>query len=223
MGLATGPQVLLAKQVEAQAVYDLEDAKSTVHDAEAGLRQTVGVPADTDIRIESGELDQMPKGLGDDVEILMIDALKQRPDLAAQAAKVQAADASIARARSEFYPEIEVSGSYGQAIWSYTVNGGSTQNLNQPFYSALMTLKWDLFTGFDRYFGVQSAAASGTRPGQNLGRSELMQSQRFGRPTTTTPRQKRNAMLLKHCLLHRRHHTQPITKAIGTAWRQSLT
>src|SRR5215472_10422273 len=55
VGLATQPQILLAKQVEAQAVYDLENAKSMVHDAEADLRQAIGVAADTDIRIKRSQ------------------------------------------------------------------------------------------------------------------------------------------------------------------------
>jgi outer membrane protein len=168
VGLATGPQVLLAKQVEAQAVYDLENAKSMVHDAEAGLRQAVGIAADTDINIQSSQLDRLPENLAGDVETLMSDALRKRPDIAAQIAAVHAGDAAIARARSEFYPEVEVSGNYGQVIWSYTVNGGNTQNLNQPFYGALVTLKWDLFTGFDRYYGVQKATAE-----RNSARAQL--------------------------------------------------
>jgi len=49
---------------------------------------------------------------------------------------------------------VEIGGNYGQIIWSYTVNGGSTQDLNQPFYGALLTLRWDLFSGFDRYYGI---------------------------------------------------------------------
>ena len=159
VGLATQPQILLAKQVKAQAVYDVENANSMVHDAEAGLRQTVGVAADTNITIQSAQLDHLPKNLGDDVEKLMADALKQRPDIAAQIAAVRGGDAAIAGATSEFYPEVELSGNYGQVIWSYTVNGGNTQNLNQPFYGALVTLRWNLFTGFDRYYGLQKATA----------------------------------------------------------------
>jgi outer membrane protein TolC len=159
VGLATEPQVMLAKQVEAQAVYDLENAKSMVHDAEAGLRQAVGIAADTNIRIVSAQLDRMPKKLNDDVDHLMADALKQRPDVAAQIALVRAANAAILHAKSDFYPEVELSGNYGQIIWGYTVNGGNTQNLNQPFYGALLTLRWNLFTGFDRYYGLQKATA----------------------------------------------------------------
>jgi len=159
VGLATKPQVLLAKQVQAQAVYDLETANSQVHDSEAGLRQTVGVPADTDINVDAGQLDRLPKNLSEDVEALIADAIRRRPDLAAQIASVRAGDAAVARARAEFYPEVSVSGNYGQVIWSYTVNGGHTQDINQPFYGASLNLKWNLFTGFDRYYAVQQATA----------------------------------------------------------------
>jgi ATP-dependent protease ClpP protease subunit len=77
MGLANGTAVFLAKQVEAQAVYDLENAKSMVHDADAGLRQAVGIAADTDIRIQTARLDRLPENLGDDVETMRTAALKQ--------------------------------------------------------------------------------------------------------------------------------------------------
>src|SRR5215469_2575619 len=168
VGLATRPQVLLAKQVQAQAVYDLENAKSMVHDAEANLRLVVGVAANAPIKIPGHEVDHLPQTLGDDVEMLMTDALKRRPDIGAQIAAVRAGDAAIARARAEYYPEVEVGGNYGQIIWSYTANGGPAQNLNQPFYGALLTLRWNLFTGFERYYGVQKAIAD-----RNAAREQL--------------------------------------------------
>ncbi len=168
MGLATHPQILLAKQVEAQAVYDLENAKSMVHDAESVLYEAIGVAPDVPIAVQSVDHQNVPANLGDDVEKLIADALKKRADVAAKIAAVRAGDAAIARAKSEFYPEVGVSGNYGQIIWSYTINGAHTQNLNQPFYGALLTLRWDLFTGFDRYYGVQKATAE-----RNAARSEL--------------------------------------------------
>ncbi|HKN00298.1 MAG TPA: TolC family protein [Candidatus Binataceae bacterium] len=167
-GLATKPQILMAKQLEAQAIYDLENAKSMVHDAESILYEAVGVAPDVYIAVQNIDHQNVPENLGDDVEKLMDDALKNRPDVAAQIAAVRATDAAIDEAESQFYPEVGVSGNYGQIIWSYTVNGGSTQNLNQPFYGALLTLRWNLFTGFDRYYGVQGAIAK-----RNLARSEL--------------------------------------------------
>jgi outer membrane protein len=168
MGLATHPQILLAKQVEAQAVYDLENAKSMVHDAESVLYEAIGVAPDVAIAVQSVDNQNVPRNLGDDVEKLIADALKKRPDVAAKIAAVSAGNAAIAGAESEFYPEVGVSGNYGQIIWSYTINGGHTQNLNQPFYGALLTLRWDLFTGFDRHYGVQKATAE-----RNAARSEL--------------------------------------------------
>jgi outer membrane protein len=159
VGLATKPQVLLATHVQAQAIYDLENARSAVHDAEASLRQTIGVQADANINIDPGHLDRLPKNLSDDVEALVADAIRQRPDLAAQIAAVRAGDAAIDRARADFYPEVGVGGNYGEVIWNYTVNGGSSQNLKQPFYSAMATMRWDIFTGFDRYYAVEKATA----------------------------------------------------------------
>jgi len=158
-GLATAPQVLLAKQLEAQAVYDLENAKSMVHDAKSGLCEAIGVAPDVPIGVQSVDHRNVPADLSDDVEKLMDDAVKNRPDIAAKIAAVRANDAGIEEAESEFYPEVELSGNYGQVIWSYTVNGGHTQNLNQPFYGALLSLRWNLFTGFDRYYGMRKAIA----------------------------------------------------------------
>jgi outer membrane protein len=168
MGVATKPQMLIAKQIEAQAVYDLENAKSMVHDAESVLYATIGVAPDVAIKVQSIDNQNVPATLSNDVEGLISDAIKNRPDIAAQIAAVRAGDSSVAGAESDFYPEVGISGNYGQIIWSYTVNGGHTQNLNQPFYGALISLRWNLFTGFDSYYGVRKATAE-----RNQARSEL--------------------------------------------------
>jgi outer membrane protein TolC len=173
VGLATKPQILTAKQLQAQAVYDLENARSMVHEAEAGLRQSIGLAPNSSINIRAGELDYLPETLGNDIEVLMSNALKRRPDIAAQVAAVRAGDAAIAGARAEYYPEVEIGGNYGQIIWSYTVNGGPTQNLNQPFYGALLTLRWNLFSGFERYYGVQKAIADRNAAREQLKSLEL--------------------------------------------------
>ena len=159
MGLATGPQILSAKQVEAQAIYDLENARAMVHDAESGLCEAIGVASDVTINVQSIDHEKVPAALSDDVERLIERAVRRRPDIAAQIAAVRAETAAIERARAEFYPEVELGGNYGQDIWNYTVNGGPNQSLNQPFYGALVTLRWNLFTGFDRYYAERKAVA----------------------------------------------------------------
>jgi outer membrane protein len=159
VGLATKRQILLAKQVQAQSVYDLENARSMVHDAESALCEAIGIPSGVAIQVQSVEHQNVPANLTADVESLVTDALKRRPDMGAQVAAIRADEAAIARAESEYYPEVGVGGNYGQVIWSYTVNGGHSQNLNQPFYGAFMTLRWNLFTGFERYYAVSKANA----------------------------------------------------------------
>ncbi len=173
MGLATKRQILLAKQVEAQAVYDLENAKSMVHDAGSNLCEAVGVASTETINVQGIERQSIPPNLSDDVERLINDAVKKRPDIAAEIAAVRAGDAAIDQAESEFYPEVGVSGNYGQIIFSYTVNGGHTQNLDQPFYGALLTLRWNLFTGFDRYYAVRKATAQRDKARAELKSLEL--------------------------------------------------
>jgi outer membrane protein len=127
MGLATRPQILMGKQVEAQALYDYENAKSMVHDAESGLAQAIGLASDVPIHVRTTEQDHIPSTLNDDVEKLIDDAVSRRPDVAAQIAAVRGGDAAIESAQAEFYPEVEIGGNYGQTIWSYTVNGGPSQ------------------------------------------------------------------------------------------------
>src|SRR6202040_4409321 len=68
MGLATRPQILLAQQVEAQAVYDLENAKSMVHDAESVLYEAIGVAPDMSITVQNVNQQNVPPNLSDDVE-----------------------------------------------------------------------------------------------------------------------------------------------------------
>jgi len=159
VGLATRPQTLIAAQVEAQAVYDLESSHAMVQAAHAGLAEAIGISPQASLTVRSVEHDPMPDNLGEDVEKLIAEAAKARPNLAAQAAAVRAGDAAIELAHSEFYPKVGIGGNFGQVIWSYTVNSGHTQNLDQPFYGALVTLQWDLFTGFDRYYAERKAIA----------------------------------------------------------------
>jgi len=110
----------------------------------------------------------VPPNLSDDVEALIADALKKRLDVAAQIAAIRAGDAAIAGAEVGVLPQSWCKRKLWANIWSYTVNSGHPQNLNQPFYGALLHTPMELFTGFDRYYGVRKATAE-----RNLARSQL--------------------------------------------------
>ena len=60
VGLATKPQVLLSVQREAQAEYDLQNARLTVSDAQARLAVAAGVEANSAPDIESLESQPIP-------------------------------------------------------------------------------------------------------------------------------------------------------------------
>jgi len=88
-GLATQPAVLLARQREAQAEYDLENARLSVSLAQADLAVALGVRVDQTPEVEPLGDAQLPKSLGADVEQLIDAAVRERPDLAAKVSAVR--------------------------------------------------------------------------------------------------------------------------------------
>jgi outer membrane protein TolC len=173
VGLATKPEVLLARQVETRAVYDLENAHVAVKNAEAELALTLGLPANRPLAIESLENQAMPKELGDAVDSLIDTALAQRPDLAARVAELRAADAAVARAKANFFPTFDFRGVYGQKIWDYTASGAGPFRSNEPAWATAFGFNWDIFTGFDRLNAVREAEADSRNARAQLAASEL--------------------------------------------------
>ena len=161
VGLATKPQVLLSVQSEAQAEYDLQNARLTVSDAQARLAVATGVEANSAPDIESLESQPIPKALGQTVDQLISVALRQRPDLAAKVAAVRAAKADVDAAQASLYPTVGASGYYGFNGFNYNLSNPPTPifTAGVPDYAALVTLKWDLFTGFERLNSIRKAQA----------------------------------------------------------------
>ncbi|MGH7932547.1 MAG: TolC family protein [Candidatus Binataceae bacterium] len=158
-GLATEPELLLAKQRVAQSQFDLANARLLVHDAQANLAVALGVPANREIRVDSLRDQTVPESLGDAVDKLIAQARRERPDLAADVANLRASNAQIASARAQFFPAVALSANYGESLWNYTFKGPPAVRTGQPQYSALLTLKWDIFTGFKRLNDVRRAEA----------------------------------------------------------------
>lgn len=157
LGLATQPELLLAKETVAQSRFDLVNAQLLVHDAEAQMAVALGVPADPPVKIAGLESQPIPQELNHSVEDLIAEARRQRPDLAARVASVHASEADIRRARAEFLPVVGLSAGYGENLWNFTLQIPPTVQVGQPQYSALLTFKWDLFTGFRRLNELRAA------------------------------------------------------------------
>ncbi len=168
LGLATEPELLLAKERVAQSRFDLANAHLLVHDAEAQLAVALGVPANALPQIEGLEHEPVPKSLNAEVDMLIAQARRQRPDLAARVASLRAREAEVSQARAQFFPVAGLSANYGENLWNYTFATPRTAQTGQPQYSALLTLRWDIFTGFRRLNDVRRAEAD-----REVARAEL--------------------------------------------------
>ncbi|HLW70511.1 MAG TPA: TolC family protein [Candidatus Binataceae bacterium] len=172
-GLATRPELLLSRQRVAQAEYDVANAELSVEEAQANLALSLGIAANDAIEVNGLAHQQIPTTLAAQVDDLINQAIVTRPDLAAAVATVRAGDASIRRARSEFMPEVDILGNYGEQNWGYTFNAAPQIQGNLPQYTALLALKWDVFTGFSRLNAVREAEANRRERAATLQSREL--------------------------------------------------
>jgi outer membrane protein len=159
LGLATEPELLLAKERFAQSRFDLANAHLLVHDAEAQLAIALGVPANEVPAAQGLENQAVPNSLKASVEQLIARARRERPDLAARVANLRASEADVSQAKAQFYPVVGLSANYGENVWNFTFATSSTVQTSQPQYSAMLTLKWDVFTGFRRLNDVRRSEA----------------------------------------------------------------
>jgi outer membrane protein len=161
VGLATKPHVLLSEQREAQAEYELQNARLAVTDAQARLAVAIGMQANAAPDIVSLEGQPVPKALGRTVDELIGVALRQRPDLAAKVAALRAAKARVDAAHASLYPTLDATAYYGFHGFNYNLSNPPTLTYYSgvPEYAALVTLKWDLFTGFERLNSIRKAQA----------------------------------------------------------------
>jgi outer membrane protein len=150
-GLATRPELLLARQESARAVFDLESALGSVADAQAALAESLGIPPTALMVVADLSTLPLPTGLTDSVERRIDRTLRRRPDLAAQLAALRAREAAVRRASAEYLPRFLFSGSVDQVVQRY-ISGPPFARFttNETEYHALLKLEWTLFDGFGR-------------------------------------------------------------------------
>lgn len=148
VGLATRPEVLLAREGRTRAAFDVEAAQGAVHAAEGALAESLGIAPDPPLKVvpytESGE----PERLARSVEDVMRAALAARPDLKALQAQVVAQKAEERAARGRFGPRLGLDVSGGYQWWWYDAIPGQSSTLAAPTVDAHLSLDWNLFAGF---------------------------------------------------------------------------
>jgi outer membrane protein len=158
-GLATKPDVLLARQREARANYELQNAELGVSDAQADLALALGIRVDALPAIATNTSQTVPATLNRAVESLIDNALQQRPDLASAVAALRAKDAEVKLARASMYPTVKLGAYYGSHAFNYRLSNPPTPQFTAmaPEYAAMVTVKWDAFAGFEHLNAIGRA------------------------------------------------------------------
>jgi outer membrane protein TolC len=146
-GRSTMPDVLNARAEAAQAVFDLESADGDEKIARVVLTQTLGVEPSPNIMIDAARDAPLPESLALSVDELIDRAIKNRPDLAAQALEIRRADDAIKAARSEYRPQVVLQGNAAYtSVWP-TADYGQLGPASQATWAASLAVQWRLFDG----------------------------------------------------------------------------
>ena len=146
-GRSTLPDVLNARAEAAQAVFDRESASGDEKIARVALSEVVGVEPSPDLTIDGQNSAPLPSDLAASIEALIDRAIATRPDLAAQAAEIRAADDAIRAARAEYRPQIVLKGSAAQTSLWPTTDYGQLGHVSEPTWSAALGIEWRIFDG----------------------------------------------------------------------------
>jgi hypothetical protein len=135
-GRSTMPDVLNARAEASQAIFDRESADGDEKIARVNLTEAVGVEPSPNIVVDAATSAPLPSELAASIESLIDRAIADRPDLAAQAAEIRAADDAIRATRSEYWPRVVLQGAAAQtSIWP-TADYGQLGNASQATWAA---------------------------------------------------------------------------------------
>jgi outer membrane protein len=146
-GLATIVDVQLARRGTAQAQYDLAQAIAAQHDAIYTLLAAMDLPPTQKLRVASASARPLPPRTEGTVDDLLREALRRRPDLLADVAKLRATDANILAARSALAPKLSLSGNVMGNIGRLSVDNSPYLGVVKPQGALLLNLEWPLYEG----------------------------------------------------------------------------
>ena len=161
-GLATEPELLIARKNITQADFDLAAAKRNVEVTLGNLRVAAGLEANAPLQVIPPSGKVALQSLSLQVDQLISTALASRPDLAAKMAEIKASSAGTARAKADFLPKLSLQGNYNSYSYGFYGKQGATAgtyygNYNQA--QGFLVLSWDLFDGGERVSKVKKRQA----------------------------------------------------------------
>ena len=146
-GRSTIPDVLNAKAETSQDIFDLESADGDEKVARVVLAEEVGAEPSPNVQIDAMSNAPLPESLTISIDQLIDRAIAARPDLAAQAAEIRAADDQIREAKGDYKPRITLSGTGAQtSVWP-TTDYGELGSASEPTWTAYLGIEWKVFDG----------------------------------------------------------------------------
>ena len=151
-GAGTLADVLQVETAYDQAVLARIQADAAAKTARGTLAVTMGLPANREFSIEAEPVPAQVPALTARMNVLMNEALQQRPDLTAALAQREAASANIEVARALGRPSISISAGHD------LVDTTGVTNENYNLIGVNVTVP--IFTGFNVGYGVRQAQAA---------------------------------------------------------------
>lgn len=163
LGIATVPDVMEAKSIEARALYDLHSAHGARQIASGDLATLITAPPNSRYKVQSLEELDIPHGLDESAEKAISDALSNRQDVLARTEDLRAAKADIVRAQSSWYPRLVFNGNEGYRRAFGQQTPFQSVYASGSVYEASLSLDWRVFDGGRRRHEVDQAHAEAER------------------------------------------------------------
>jgi outer membrane protein len=142
--------LLYMQATYSQAEFEVAQAKRALRVAQRKLARVLG-RSEVELITARGVLDAATPGPAPDLDALALETLDHQRTLNQQ----RAAQAGVALARSQYYPEVSVRGD--------AAKGGEDWSIEEDSWSAGVYLSFPFFTGGRNYMDVQSAKAEQRR------------------------------------------------------------
>lgn len=150
VGLATIADVLQSQTAVSQAELDLETTEGTLATTRGSLAVSMGLPANIPYDLVPPATPNTVPQLSDSVDVLIAEAMRARPDLAAAQALYRQAQADVRVARATRLPSLQLSGNAGQTYSKSLPNGANS-------YTFQLGLSIPIFNGFTREYNQLAA------------------------------------------------------------------
>ncbi len=176
-GIATTIETAQATQQVAQAKFDLAQAVGTEADAYSTLMGAMGIAPTTAIKIEEIGRRGPPQRVPHDLDRLIAESLKRRPDVLAALSKARADEKGVAAAKAQFLPKIALTGSYNRLTGELDVSDSrvsrdATADFDQPNASLMIGLTIPIFDG-----GMRSRRLDAARANAAAAREDFVRTQ----------------------------------------------